>query len=70
MVEIGIEVYKGIDLVNQVFGGVRKIPRVNDNLVATIFDTMLDLPQVRLLSGLPNEVLRLMTSGSPIAGLS
>jgi uncharacterized protein (DUF1501 family) len=45
-------------------------PIGNDNLVATIFDTMLDLPQVRLLPGLPNDVLRLMTSGSPIPGLS
>ena len=45
-------------------------PVGNDNLLATIFDTLLDLPQVRLLPGLPNDVLRLMTSGAPIAGLS
>ena len=45
-------------------------PVGNENLIATIFATMLDLPQVRLLPGLPNDVLRLMTSGHPIPGLS
>lgn len=45
-------------------------PIGNENLIATILDTLLDIPEVRLLPGLPNDVLRLMTSGSPIAGLT
>jgi uncharacterized protein (DUF1501 family) len=41
-----------------------------DNLLATIMDTLLDLGQVRLMSSLPNELVRTLTSGTPIPGLA
>ena len=40
-----------------------------ENLVATIMHTLLDIGQVRLETGLPQDVLRLLTTGSPIPGL-
>lgn len=44
-------------------------PYRNENLLATIMHTLLDIGQVRLLSGLPQDVLRAVTTPSPIAGL-
>lgn len=41
-----------------------------DNLLATIMGTLLDLGQVRLMSSLPNELVRALTSGTPIPGLT
>jgi hypothetical protein len=41
-----------------------------DNLLATIMDTLLDLGQVRLMSSLPNELVRTLTGGTPIPGLA
>ncbi len=40
-----------------------------DNLLATIMHTLLDVGQVRLLRGLPEDVLRVTTGHQPIAGL-
>ncbi len=51
-------------------GEPQSVPVTNENLIATILHTMLDIPQVRLLPGLPNDVLQLMTGGTPIPGLS
>ena len=41
-----------------------------EQLLATIMDTLLDLGQVRLMSSLPNELVRTLTSGTPIPGLA
>lgn len=41
-----------------------------DHLVATIMHTLLDIGQVRLLTGLPQDLLRTLTTGTPIPGLS
>jgi hypothetical protein len=40
-----------------------------ENLQATIMNTLLDVPQVRLMPGLPTDVLRTITGSSPIPGL-
>jgi len=39
------------------------------NLVATIMHTLLDIGRVRLETGLPQDLLRTLTTGVPIAGL-
>jgi hypothetical protein len=44
-------------------------PYRNENLLATIMHTLLDIGQVRLMSGLPQDVLRAVTTPTPIAGL-
>jgi hypothetical protein len=44
-------------------------PFGNENLLATIMHTLLDIGQVRLMPGLPQDVLRATTSPSPISGL-
>ncbi|HUE74944.1 MAG TPA: DUF1501 domain-containing protein [Pirellulaceae bacterium] len=44
-------------------------PVTIENLIATIADELLDLGEVRLMSSLPNELVRTLTSGSPIPGL-
>lgn len=41
-----------------------------ENLIATIADELLDLGQVRLMSSLPNELVRTLTGGTPIPGLA
>ncbi len=51
-------------------GEPRSEPVTIDNLIATIADTLLDLGQVRLMSSLPNELVRTLTGGTPIPGLS
>jgi uncharacterized protein (DUF1501 family) len=40
------------------------------NLVATILHTLLDPGQVRVTSGIPDEIVRLVTLGEPIPGLA
>ncbi len=44
-------------------------PYTIDNLLATIMHTLLDVGAVRLMRGLPDEVLRVATGSQPIAGL-
>ena len=44
-------------------------PYGNENLLATVMHTLLDIGQVRLLSSLPQELLRALTTPEPIAGL-
>jgi len=44
-------------------------PFGNENLLATVMHTLLDIGQVRLLSSLPQELLRALTTPEPIAGL-
>jgi hypothetical protein len=44
-------------------------PYGNDNLLATLMHTLLDLGQVRLMTGLPQDLVRAMTTPQPIAGL-
>lgn len=44
-------------------------PYRNEHLLATIMHTLLDIGQVRLLPGLPQDVLRAVTTPAPIAGL-
>ncbi len=39
------------------------------DLIATIMHSLLDIGQVRVTQGLPNEVMQSVTSGTPIAGL-
>lgn len=52
-------------------GGVPQTEPVSiDNLVATIANQLLELGQVRLMSSLPNELVRRLTSGTPIPGLT
>lgn len=41
----------------------------NDNLLATVMHTLLDIGRVRLLTGLPQDLLRTLTSAEPIRGL-
>jgi hypothetical protein len=45
-------------------------PYGNENLLATVMHTLLDIGQVRLLTGLPQDLLRALTTPQPIAGLS
>ena len=42
----------------------------NENLIGTIMHTLLDVGQVRLMENLPRDVYQLVTSASPIKGLS
>jgi hypothetical protein len=44
-------------------------PYRSEHLLATILHTLLDIGQVRLLPGLPQDVLRAVTTPTPIAGL-
>jgi hypothetical protein len=44
-------------------------PFGQENLLATIMHTLLDISHVRLLPGLPQDLLRTITSPEPIAGL-
>jgi hypothetical protein len=44
-------------------------PFGNDNLLATIMHTLLDIGQVRLMTGLPQDLLRTVTTPAPISGL-
>jgi len=44
-------------------------PMSMDNLRSTIMHTLLDVGKVRLQTGLPNDVLRLVTGSKPIPGL-
>ena len=41
----------------------------NENLLATIMHTLLDIGQVRLMAGLPQDLLRAITIPSPIRRL-
>ncbi len=50
-------------------GEPRSEPISIENLVATIAGELLDLGQVRLMSSLPNELVRTLTNGAPIPGL-
>ena len=45
-------------------------PYGNDNLLATVMHTLLDIGQVRLLTGLPQDLLRTLTASEPIKGLA
>jgi Protein of unknown function (DUF1501) len=44
-------------------------PFGNENLLATIMHTLLDIGQVRLMTGLPQDLLRAITTPAPISGL-
>jgi hypothetical protein len=44
-------------------------PYTNENLVATIMHTVLDIGQVRLMTGLPQDLLRAITTPEPIKPL-
>jgi uncharacterized protein (DUF1501 family) len=44
-------------------------PYGNENLLATIMHTLLDVGQVRLLTGLPQDLLRAISTPEPIKGL-
>ena len=51
-------------------GGEPLADAVNsDHLIATILHTLLDIPELRLKSGLPSDLLRFVTSGEPIPRL-
>jgi hypothetical protein len=39
------------------------------NLVATVLHSLLDVGQVRLIRGMPGDVLRAATDADPIAGM-
>lgn len=45
-------------------------PQNLDNLLATIMHSLLDLGQVRLMTGLPQELVRAITTPAPITGLT
>jgi hypothetical protein len=45
-------------------------PFGNENLLSTVMHTLLDIGQVRLMTGLPQELLRALTTPQPISGLS
>jgi uncharacterized protein (DUF1501 family) len=44
-------------------------PYGNEHLLATIMHTLLDIGQVRLMTGLPQDLLRTLTTPQPIPGL-
>ncbi|MEX2176891.1 MAG: DUF1501 domain-containing protein [Pirellulaceae bacterium] len=44
-------------------------PIATENLLATVMHTLLDIGQVRLMSGLPQDLLSVLTTPQPIAGL-
>lgn len=44
-------------------------PMTNRNLISTLMHTLLDVGQVRTLTGIPNEISRAITSADPIPGL-
>ncbi len=50
-------------------GEPRSEPVRMQNLIATILHTLLDVPAVRLLPGMPREIAQVMASWEPIAGL-
>ena len=45
-------------------------PWKNENLVATILHNLFDIGELRLESGLPVDLLRFATTGTPISGLT
>jgi hypothetical protein len=44
-------------------------PVTMKDLLATIMHTLLDIGEVRLMSGIPERVIEAMTRGEPIRGL-
>jgi uncharacterized protein (DUF1501 family) len=44
-------------------------PYDNDRLLSTVMHTLLDMGQVRLMTGLPQDLLRMITTPEPIKGL-
>jgi hypothetical protein len=44
-------------------------PMKNENLVATILQSLFDIGELRLESSLPVELVQYATSGTPIPGL-
>jgi len=44
-------------------------PITNEQLVSTIMHTLLDLGEVRTMTGIPDDVTRVINSGTPIPGL-
>lgn len=48
-------------------GEPRSEPFGNENLLATVMHTLLDIGQVRLLTGLPQDLLQALTTPKPIA---
>lgn len=44
-------------------------PVTSENLVATILHTLLDVPQLRLTTSFPNDLMRLISTTDPIPGL-
>lgn len=50
-------------------GEPRTEPVTNDHLVSTIMHTLFDIAELRLVRGIPNEVMRVATSAKPIDGL-
>jgi hypothetical protein len=44
-------------------------PVNSEHLIATILHTLLDIPELRLKTGLPSDLLRFVTSGEPIPRL-
>jgi uncharacterized protein (DUF1501 family) len=44
-------------------------PVSQQNLIGTIMQTAFDVPRLRLVTGLPNDLLRIATGYEPIAGL-
>jgi uncharacterized protein (DUF1501 family) len=45
-------------------------PQTIENLLATIMHTLLDIGQVRLMTGLPQDLLRAVTTPAVIPGLT
>jgi hypothetical protein len=51
-------------------GGEPLADAVNsEHLIATILHTLLDIPELRLKTGLPSDLLRFVTTGEPIPRL-
>ena len=44
-------------------------PITSDDLVATIMHTLFDVAELRLRTGLPSDLVRMVTTGTPIRGL-
>jgi hypothetical protein len=65
----GLEMGKVIGQSNSDAGEPRTEPVTIDHLIATIMHTLLDVGQLRLERGVPEDVARLITGGEPIAGL-
>ncbi|MDX1945653.1 MAG: DUF1501 domain-containing protein [Pirellulaceae bacterium] len=65
----GLKMGQVIGQSDRIAGEPATDPWTSENLLATVMHTLLDIGQVRLQTGLPQDLLRVLTTPAPIAGL-